>query len=182
MVAVAIIVLVQLEAHLLQPVIMSRSVEVHPLAIALSVLTGTLLAGIVGALLAVPFVAFLNATIHALRSPPDPGPDPSAGDAAHGGERDGGERDGGERDGDAAYDAGEPDPARSGTDAGPPADPGGVVQRTCSSTNGGRTTRTAEVRPRTSSSTRSPSPTPAAGRRAAPARCPCARSARRCRW
>jgi predicted PurR-regulated permease PerM len=69
-VAVAIIVLVQLEAHLLQPVIMSRSVEVHPLAIALAVLTGTILAGIVGALLAVPLVAFLNSTIHALRESP----------------------------------------------------------------------------------------------------------------
>lgn len=73
-VAVAIIVLVQLEAHLLQPVIMSRSVEVHPLAIALAVITGTLLAGIVGALLAVPFVAFLNSTISALRHPPQPEP------------------------------------------------------------------------------------------------------------
>jgi predicted PurR-regulated permease PerM len=51
---------------------MSRSVEVHPLAIALSVVTGTLLAGIVGALLAVPFVAFLNATVHALRKTPVP--------------------------------------------------------------------------------------------------------------
>jgi predicted PurR-regulated permease PerM len=70
-VAVAIIVLVQLEAHLLQPVIMSRSVEVHPLAIALAVVTGTLLAGIVGALLAVPLVAFLNSTITALRHPPE---------------------------------------------------------------------------------------------------------------
>jgi putative heme transporter len=71
-VAISIIVLVQLEAHLLQPIIMSRSVEVHPLAIALSVLSGTLLAGIVGALLAVPFVAFLNTTISALRSGPLP--------------------------------------------------------------------------------------------------------------
>ncbi len=66
-VAIAIVVLIQLEAHLLQPVIMSRSVEVHPLAIAVSVLSGTVLAGIPGALLAVPLVAFLNATIHALR-------------------------------------------------------------------------------------------------------------------
>jgi predicted PurR-regulated permease PerM len=66
-VAIAIIVLVQLEAHLLQPLIMSRSVEVHPLAIALSVITGTLLAGIVGAVLAVPLVAFVNSTISALR-------------------------------------------------------------------------------------------------------------------
>jgi predicted PurR-regulated permease PerM len=70
-VAIAIIVLVQLEAHFLQPIIMSRSVEVHPLAIALSVLIGTILAGIVGALLAVPFVAFLNSTIHAIRAQPE---------------------------------------------------------------------------------------------------------------
>lgn len=69
-VAIAIIVLVQLEAHLLQPLIMSRSVEVHPLAIALAVLTGTILSGIVGALLAVPFVAFVNSTVAALRDVP----------------------------------------------------------------------------------------------------------------
>jgi predicted PurR-regulated permease PerM len=69
-VAVAIILLVQLEGNVLQPLIMSRSVEVHPLAIALGVLTGTLLAGIPGALLAVPFIAFLNSTVHALRRTP----------------------------------------------------------------------------------------------------------------
>jgi putative heme transporter len=94
-VGVAIIVLVQLEAHLLQPLIMSRSVEVHPLAIALSVLTGTILSGIVGALLAVPLVAFLNSTIHALRDIAAPeansvGPpveltkEPTTDDEAHG--------------------------------------------------------------------------------------------------
>ncbi|HEV7194114.1 MAG TPA: AI-2E family transporter [Jatrophihabitantaceae bacterium] len=76
-VAVSIIVLVQLEAHLLQPVIMSRSVDVHPLAIALSVVTGTLIAGIPGALVAVPLIAFLNSTVHALRSPTFAG-DPAA--------------------------------------------------------------------------------------------------------
>lgn len=69
-VAVAIVVLIQLEAHLLQPLIMSRSVAVHPLAIAVSVISGTLLAGIAGALLAVPFVAFLNSTVRALRAEP----------------------------------------------------------------------------------------------------------------
>lgn len=68
-VAISIIVLVQIEAHLLQPVIMSRSVDVHPLAIALSVVTGTLIAGIPGALVAVPLIAFLNSTVHALRAP-----------------------------------------------------------------------------------------------------------------
>jgi predicted PurR-regulated permease PerM len=69
-VGIAIIVLIQLESHFLQPLIMSRSVEVHPLAIALAVISGTILAGIVGALLAVPFVAFLNSTVHALRDTP----------------------------------------------------------------------------------------------------------------
>jgi len=83
-VAVAIIVLVQVEAHLLQPLIMSRSVEVHPLGIALAVITGTLLGGIVGALLAVPLVAFLNTTFHALRAGPQ-APEVRAESAAEGG-------------------------------------------------------------------------------------------------
>jgi predicted PurR-regulated permease PerM len=74
-VLIAIVVLVQVEGHVLQPLVMSRSVEVHPLAIALAVITGTTLAGIVGALLAVPFVAFVNSTFHALRgTPPNPPP------------------------------------------------------------------------------------------------------------
>jgi predicted PurR-regulated permease PerM len=68
-VAISIVVLFQLEAHLLQPIIMSRSVELHPLAIALVVVTGTILAGIPGALIAVPLVAFINTTTHALRAP-----------------------------------------------------------------------------------------------------------------
>jgi predicted PurR-regulated permease PerM len=83
-VAIAIVVLVQLEAHLLQPIVMSRSVELHPLAIALVVLTGTLLAGIPGALISVPLAAFLNTTVRALRAPlPDesPPPDPPPPDA-----------------------------------------------------------------------------------------------------
>lgn len=68
-VAVAIIVLVQLEGHVLSPIVMSRSVDLHPLAVAVSVLTGTLIAGIPGALISVPLVAFLNTTIRALRAP-----------------------------------------------------------------------------------------------------------------
>jgi predicted PurR-regulated permease PerM len=75
-VLILIVVLVQVESNLLQPIIMSRTVEVHPLAIVLAVTTGTIVAGIVGALLAVPFVAFLNTTVHALRDMPDPPPEP----------------------------------------------------------------------------------------------------------
>lgn len=66
----AIIVLVQAEAHLLQPFIMSRSVHIHPLAVVLAVVAGTTLAGIAGALIAVPLAAFLNTTIQAAREGP----------------------------------------------------------------------------------------------------------------
>lgn len=68
-VAITIIVLIQAEAHLLQPLIMARTVEVHPLGVAMAVLAGTTLGGIAGALFAVPAVAFLNATIRAAHMP-----------------------------------------------------------------------------------------------------------------
>ncbi|WP_409484007.1 AI-2E family transporter [Arsenicicoccus dermatophilus] len=74
-VAVTIVILVQLEAHLLQPLIMSRNVEVHPLGVALSVLAGTAVAGVAGALFAVPLVAFANATLRASHLPLPPGPE-----------------------------------------------------------------------------------------------------------
>jgi predicted PurR-regulated permease PerM len=50
----------QLEAHILQPLVMGRAVSIHPLAVVLAIASGGVLAGIVGALLAVPTVAFLN--------------------------------------------------------------------------------------------------------------------------
>ena len=56
----------QLEAHVLQPLVMGRAVSIHPLAIVLAIATGGVLAGIVGALLAVPLVAFLNSAIRVL--------------------------------------------------------------------------------------------------------------------
>jgi predicted PurR-regulated permease PerM len=72
-VAVAIVVLVQVEGHLLQPFILSRSVDIHPLAVVLSVIAGTTLRGIPGALIAVPLVAFLNTAFRALQhGPPEP--------------------------------------------------------------------------------------------------------------
>jgi putative heme transporter len=73
-VAVAIIVLVQIEGHLLQPLIMSRTVNVHPLAIVLGVVAGTTLGGIPGAYVATPLIAFLNTTVRALHAPPAPPP------------------------------------------------------------------------------------------------------------
>ena len=69
-VAVAIVVLVQVEGHLLQPFIMSRSVNLHPLAVVLSVIAGTTLKGIPGALIAVPLVAFINTSVRAMHAGP----------------------------------------------------------------------------------------------------------------
>jgi putative heme transporter len=50
----------QLEAHILQPLVMGRAVSIHPLAIVVAISTGSVLAGIIGALLSVPTVAFFN--------------------------------------------------------------------------------------------------------------------------
>lgn len=61
-----IIAVQQLEAHVLQPFVMGRAVAIHPLAIVLAIAAGGVLAGIVGALLAVPIVAFLNSAIRVL--------------------------------------------------------------------------------------------------------------------
>ncbi len=56
-----VILVQQLEAHVLQPVLMGRAVHLHPLAVALSIASGVIIGGIVGALLAVPFAAVVNA-------------------------------------------------------------------------------------------------------------------------
>jgi len=60
----------QLEVHLLQPLIVGRYVRLHPLAIGLSFAVGTVLAGIVGAIIAVPPAAVINQIWPALRNHP----------------------------------------------------------------------------------------------------------------
>ena len=50
----------QVEGHVLQPLIMGTAVKVHPLGVVLVVAAGALLAGIPGALFAVPIAAVLN--------------------------------------------------------------------------------------------------------------------------
>lgn len=59
-VLVVIVLAVETEGHVLQPVIMSRAVRVHPLGVLLAVAAGTLVAGIFGAVIAVPVVAVVN--------------------------------------------------------------------------------------------------------------------------
>jgi predicted PurR-regulated permease PerM len=61
-----IIAVQQLEAHVLQPLVMGRAVSVHPLAVVLAIAAGAVLAGIVGALLAVPTVAVVNSAVRVL--------------------------------------------------------------------------------------------------------------------
>ncbi len=61
-----IIAVQQLEGHVLQPLVMGRAVSIHPLAVVLAIAAGAVLAGIVGALLAVPTVAFLNSAVRVL--------------------------------------------------------------------------------------------------------------------
>lgn len=61
-----IIAVQQLEAHVLQPLVMGRAVSIHPLAIVLAIAAGAVLAGIVGALLSVPVLAFLNSAFRVL--------------------------------------------------------------------------------------------------------------------
>ena len=65
--ALGLIILVnQLESHILQPLVMGRAVSIHPLAVVLGIATGAVLAGIVGALLAVPTIAFIDRSVRVL--------------------------------------------------------------------------------------------------------------------
>lgn len=60
----AIVVAVQqLESHVLQPLVMGRAVALHPVAVILSVAAGSYLAGIPGALFAVPMLAVANSAV-----------------------------------------------------------------------------------------------------------------------
>ncbi|MFE2495939.1 AI-2E family transporter [Streptomyces scopuliridis] len=58
----------QIEGHVLQPFILGRAVRVHPLAVVLSVAIGSLVAGIGGAVVAVPLVAVTNTVVGYLRA------------------------------------------------------------------------------------------------------------------
>lgn len=63
--AMLIIVLAvqQLEGHVLQPFLMGHAVSLHPVAVLLVVAAGSFLAGIVGALFAVPVAAVINTVV-----------------------------------------------------------------------------------------------------------------------
>lgn len=58
-VAVAVIVIQEVEGDVLQPVVMGRSVRLHPIAVLLALTTGAAIGGFIGAFLAVPVAAVL---------------------------------------------------------------------------------------------------------------------------
>jgi predicted PurR-regulated permease PerM len=88
-----VVVLVQqLESHVLHPFLTGSAVKVHPLGVVLGVTAGTTIAGVVGAFFAVPFIATVNAMVTAAVAwrPEDAtsstAPGPSVADGAdHGG-------------------------------------------------------------------------------------------------
>lgn len=70
LIMLGIVILVQqLEGTILYPFLFSKAVALHPMVILLAVSAGTLLAGFIGAVIAVPFVAFLTTFISKLRNP-----------------------------------------------------------------------------------------------------------------
>ena len=67
-VGVAIALIGQFEGHVLQPLVMGKQVSLHPVVVALVVTAGTLIAGILGAVIAVPLVAVAWSVFALLRT------------------------------------------------------------------------------------------------------------------
>ncbi|MBL1081208.1 AI-2E family transporter [Streptomyces actinomycinicus] len=67
MTLVVVLAVQQIEGHVLQPFILGRAVRVHPLAVVLTVAAGGMVAGIGGAVVAVPLVAVSNTVVGYLR-------------------------------------------------------------------------------------------------------------------
>ena len=71
LVVLALVLAVQfIEGNFLQPIIQSRTVDLHPAVILLAVAAGSSLFGILGAYLAVPVTAAVFAVVVALRAEP----------------------------------------------------------------------------------------------------------------
>lgn len=65
---VIVIAVMAIESNVLQPLIMGQAVQIHPLAILVSVSAGSIFAGIAGAVVAVPFVAATNVIVRYIAS------------------------------------------------------------------------------------------------------------------
>ncbi|MBF0688041.1 MAG: AI-2E family transporter [Cellulomonas sp.] len=71
-VVVIVVVVNQIEGDFLQPVVMGRSLRLHPLVILVALTAGTVLAGITGAVLAVPIAASLWGAVQVWDGPGTP--------------------------------------------------------------------------------------------------------------
>jgi predicted PurR-regulated permease PerM len=63
LVLLLLVLVEQVEGHVLQPLLLGRAVRLHPLAVVLAIGAGVVINGIFGALLAVPLVAVLNSAV-----------------------------------------------------------------------------------------------------------------------
>ena len=70
---VVMVVMNQLEGHLLQPQVVGKMVRLHPLAVILVLAVGGVVAGIAGAVVAVPITAAITRATRALRDDHGPG-------------------------------------------------------------------------------------------------------------
>ena len=74
-----VILVQQIEGHILQPFLMGRWVSLHPLGVIVAIACGVIVAGIAGALVAVPLAAVVNAVVQHLAAHSDVGDDPEEG-------------------------------------------------------------------------------------------------------
>ena len=77
----AVILVMQLESTFLQPLVMGKAVNLHPLAVLLGITAGAVISGILGALVAIPILAFTVAFFRHLRNPEGLETEPTAKDA-----------------------------------------------------------------------------------------------------
>ncbi|GAA4941653.1 putative PurR-regulated permease PerM [Actinomycetospora succinea] len=71
LVVLLLIAVQNIEGYILQPLLLGRSIKLHPLAVVLPIACGLVIAGIPGALLAVPIVTVLDSGIRSLVRPSD---------------------------------------------------------------------------------------------------------------
>jgi putative heme transporter len=74
-----VIIVNQIEGNVLQPIIMGRTLSLHPLLILLALTVGTIVGGIFGAILAVPYTAVTWAVLQVWATGYQAGPDPVLG-------------------------------------------------------------------------------------------------------
>lgn len=70
-VGIGIALIGQFEGHILQPLVMGKQVSLHPVAVAVGVAAGTFLAGLIGAIIAIPTIAVIW-EVHKVMRNPDP--------------------------------------------------------------------------------------------------------------